>query len=993
MGTKAKGRSYSNKLNSMGTKDIFLYVLYLLLVLLPQYFRGGYFESAFIPYILGMSILMIIYMSRNYKEKREAIICRETDLLLLLLTILYGLTYFYAINKRGSIIEFIKYASFLSLFLVTTNIHKDNISKRRLIDLIILGGIVLCIIGIGTMVGTWEYTASYNGSRLSSTFQYPNTLAVYAASMYFLTMGQALIEEDLKKICLYGGGLFIFFSTMIFTYSRGMWLLFPLILLGFFIVLAANKKVQLFFYTLGSLMIALPASFIFLKHISQAGNKLWGIYFAGIIGSAIVMLFLGKATEILNKVSIKAIIAIVVALGLVATGLLIFAIGATEPIKFENNTAESKLSRITRTIRNVFPNTQYEILVEGTARINQEGQYAGRLVVHSVNEQFKYTNIGTLPIEEDGDFNLSLPITTLEDTNVIVIYFENRNPNTSISFQKASIVDLQTDKVEEISLKYKYIPEAIVRRISGINATDNSVQARLIFSKDAFNLALDSLLLGTGGHGWATAYRSIQSYPYWSKHVHNHYLQLLVETGLLGVALFGGFLILLLYYYYKFKKEEEDISSTTLADTLFIAAATILAHAAIDFDLSLVGLYIILWVFLALLNSMVSPARDEISLSKIRLNKRSLIKFNSVVTFITIIAIVISVSIYGGIFFTKQALKAQEEGDGDGIESALRKATKLDPYNISYSTDLIDVYFFQYTAKSDESYGNKAKEETDRLLRIGKNDPLTYITAAQAYFKFGLVDEGLGFIKRSLEMQPLVIESYIQNAQAHLSIFDYHISKGDLEAARNVALEGYEFIYNYLMESNGRALRPMKKDDNLLYDLSKLKYLGQNFDEYISYLERVYRLEYYYDFSLDVDNDDEVELVRVWNAENGELDYMPMDDGEKNLRLTNAGENYGVFDSASFNLRPSTTYLVSFDARGNMEDGKVSFYIRDSEAKEQNQSESINIDLKDGWNSYELEFTTDDDIGDTTSRFRFLIRGENEGYMDIRHIKIFEKLN
>lgn len=430
-----------------------------------------------------------------------------------------------------------------------------------------------------------------------------------------------------------------------------------------------------------------------------------------------------------------------------------------------------------------------------------------------------------------------------------------------------------------------------------------------------------------------------------------------------------------------------------MADTLFIAAATILAHAAIDFDLSLVGLYIILWVFLALLNSMVSPARDEISLSKIRLNKRSLIKFNSVVTFITIIAIVISVSIYGGIFFTKQALKAQEEGDGDGIESALRKATKLDPYNISYSTDLIDVYFFQYTAKSDESYGNKAKEETDRLLRIGKNDPLTYITAAQAYFKFGLVDEGLGFIKRSLEMQPLVIESYIQNAQAHLSIFDYHISKGDLEAARNVALEGYEFIYNYLMESNGRALRPMKKDDNLLYDLSKLKYLGQNFDEYISYLERVYRLEYYYDFSLDVDNDDEVELVRVWNAENGELDYMPMDDGEKNLRLTNAGENYGVFDSASFNLRPSTTYLVSFDARGNMEDGKVSFYIRDSEAKEQNQSESINIDLKDGWNSYELEFTTDDDIGDTTSRFRFLIRGENEGYMDIRHIKIFEKLN
>ena len=968
-----------------------IYVLYLLLVLLPQYFKGGYFESAFIPYILGMSILMIYYIMKYYKGSRNILINTEADLLLFLLTILYGITCFYGISKRGSIVEFIKYASFLSLFLITSNIHKSNQSRRRTMDIIILGGVLLCIIGIGTMIGTWEYTASYSGNRLSSTFQYPNTLAVYAASMYFLTMGQILTETETKKTGFYGGALFIFFSALIFTYSRGMWLIFPIIILGFFIVLAGNKKVQLFFYTLGSLVIALPVSFLFLRDVADGGNILWGIYLAGILASAAVLLLLGKIAPVLNRISWKAIIVVVLVIGVAMGGVLLMAIGATESISYENNTEERTLSRLIRSVRNVFPNTDYEISIDGTAKTNEEDQYAGRVIVYSVNEQVKYTSLGTFEIVETGDFDLSIPITTLEDTNVLVVYFENQNVNTSITYNDASIVDMQTNEAEKIPLKYKYIPEAIIRRVAGINATDNSMQARIIFSKDAVKLALNSFLLGTGGQGWATSYRSIQSYPYWSKHVHNHYLQLFVETGILGIALFGGFLIILLYRYFKYKKEEEDVNNKTLADTLLISAGTILAHAAIDFDLSLIGLFIILWVLLGLFNSVVSVEKHELNIFSIKFKNSLLKKLNSVITVLTALAIVISATIYGGIIFTKDAVKAQERGDNDGIESAMRKAVALDPFNTTYKTDIIDVYFFQYVAKSDESYGNKAKSETDKLLKYGKHDPNAYITAAQSYFKFGFVDEGLDFIKKSLEMQPLVIESYAQNTDAFLSIFDYYMGQGDLDSAKGTALEGYTTIEEMLLESNEKSIRPMAKNNKLFFQLRKLKYFGEQFDDYISYLEKGYGLEHFYDFTLDVDNDGLIESTSIWNAEKGKLKYEKVD-GEY-IRFDNEGENYGVFDSVGFNLIPETTYLATFEARGDMESGKVSFYIRDTGSQEQLQSESIPVELKSDWSTFEVEFTTESDIGEDTSRFRFVINGENQGQMDLKNIKIFEKLN
>ena len=989
-------KEHNNKLNTNQSKgrDMIFYLLYLILLLLPQYFKGGFFEFAYIPFIIGISILMLYHIWKTYIRPKDNIIVDQTDLFLLLLVILYALSFFYGISKRGAILEFLKNASYLAVFFIARDIHKDKNMRNKTIDIILLAGVILSIIGVGTMIGTWDYVGSYNGSRLSSSFQYPNTLAVYAAAMYFLAMGQALVNHDPKKIGLYGGSLFVFFSTLIFTYSRGMWVLFPLILVIFFVVLASAKKVELFFYALTSLIIATPLSFLFMRYLgSGSSSKLWGLYIGGILLSALLLFLMGNATKLLSRISLKAVIAIILIIAIGAVGLLLMAISAREPLVYENASDERVVSQVSRNVKEVYPNSSYQINIKGSATLAGEDSYAGRVLIYSVDEEAKNTSLEDYRINEAGDFDLDIDITSLEDTNNLLIRFRNEVAHTSITFTEASIMDMETGESYEIPLKYKYIPESIITRISGIGSSEGSFQARLIFSKDALKLVNYRLLFGLGGEGWNTAYRSVQSYPYFSSQVHNHYLQLFVELGLVGLILFLGFILSLIYKYFRFVIKEEDISKRTLADSLAIACLTILAHAAIDFDLSYVGLSVILFALLGILDSLVRIPKDKLEIFKFSIKKNQLRKINIPLIVLLIITLGLSSSIYAARYMKDEALKHEQEGDMDEVESAMEKAVRLDPYNRDHRVNLMNVYFYQYETLSDQEYGYKAKVQADKMIDMGKYDPRIHIEAASAYLKFGLLDEALDLINKSLEMQPLTIESYIQNVDSHISVSNYHIRKGNLEEAQSIATEGAERLEGLLLESNERSLRPLARNNQLYLKISELKYYSKEIDEFGAYFDRGYDLVYAYDFDLDVEQDGSIELVSIWNADAGKLGYQTLSDGDDYIRLVNPGENYGVFDVLAVDLKPETTYLVAFNGRGNIEPEKGNYYMIDTKSEEQQQSESKTLELSDDWANYEVEFTTKADIGERTSRFRYVIRGENEGHVDLRNIKIFEKVN
>ena len=105
----------------------------------------------------------------------------------------------------------------------------------------------------------------------------------------------------------------------------------------------------------------------------------------------------------------------------------------------------------------------------------------------------------------------------MEDT----FYF--RNPTV--------IVEGQT-----LTFWQKVLPRQLWQRMQLLDLETILNQERIFWSKEALGLIKKRPLLGYGGGGWETVYRSNQTYNYTSTQVHNDWLQLGVETGVLGLA-------------------------------------------------------------------------------------------------------------------------------------------------------------------------------------------------------------------------------------------------------------------------------------------------------------------------------------------------------------------------------------------------------------------------------------------------------------------------
>ncbi|MRN56961.1 O-antigen ligase family protein [Paenibacillus monticola] len=116
-------------------------------------------------------------------------------------------------------------------------------------------------------------------------------------------------------------------------------------------------------------------------------------------------------------------------------------------------------------------------------------------------------------------------------------------------------------------------------RIIGPSST---VSARGLFYRDAWKLAAEAPWLGRGGETWASAYLAIQSHPYVGSQVHNGYLDILLNLGIVGltatalILLAAGWLLAM------------------AAPQLLPPFLVLTLHSAVDFDWS----YGLVWLLL-----------------------------------------------------------------------------------------------------------------------------------------------------------------------------------------------------------------------------------------------------------------------------------------------------------------------------------------------------------------------------------------------------------
>lgn len=126
-----------------------------------------------------------------------------------------------------------------------------------------------------------------------------------------------------------------------------------------------------------------------------------------------------------------------------------------------------------------------------------------------------------------------------------------------------------------------------------------TLSARRLLYSDAWQLARSSLWLGRGGETWRQSYLAMQSQPYVGAEVHSGYMDILLNTGVIGLLLV---LVLVSFMVARL---------IAVSSRLMPAVLVLIVHAAVDFDWSF-GLVWLLLLWLTVMGFATTPSGREV---------------------------------------------------------------------------------------------------------------------------------------------------------------------------------------------------------------------------------------------------------------------------------------------------------------------------------------------------------------------------------------------
>lgn len=154
----------------------------------------------------------------------------------------------------------------------------------------------------------------------------------------------------------------------------------------------------------------------------------------------------------------------------------------------------------------------------------------------------------------------------------------------------------------------------VLQELSEIGQTGSaSYVTRQDFMRWGVSIVKDYPVFGAGAGGWGALYHRYQDYLFWTTEVHNHFIQVWVETGTLGLLAFVSIWLAMFFTLFKTytkcrEKNEQQVENRDCRNQWILvwgcgaAALTMGMHACIDFDLSLPALSLILFTLMAMIN-------------------------------------------------------------------------------------------------------------------------------------------------------------------------------------------------------------------------------------------------------------------------------------------------------------------------------------------------------------------------------------------------------
>ncbi|MBD5161518.1 MAG: O-antigen ligase family protein [Oscillibacter sp.] len=488
-----------------------------------------------------------------------------------LVVLMDGVSALYAISGKFALNELLKVvAAFCMALLLLAFIGKEK-PERKAASVLVGSAAVAGLVSIDLLSTRWIstpvltvlswFTPDYmdlkvveDGARMTSVFIYPNAFAACMGIGVLLALGLVVTSEKKGERAAHLVCLFINALAFILTFSMGAC---AMIVPAFLVLLALtgrDQRTSMLILMVETLAVTMLAAF----PISLTSMTAWDgvrpipLLCAAGGAAALCALDLLAGRRLAVKLAGYGKTVLLLAAAILAV-LVIFIAAAC------NFTAGVTLQAGDSLRRSAYPapgTYTLEAETDGDPLVVIQSQNRSDTMMHTSSELYR----GALS---------QAAFTVPEDSLVVWFQFTAR---TETRLESAGFAG--ENGSGSVPLRYRLLPGFIANRLQGLRANQNAIQ-RFVFFEDGLKLFRRSPIFGLGLGAYANGVTSVQSFYYYTKYAHNHYIQTLVETGVVGLILFLGLLIVSAASIWRGRKHP-------LAPALGAALAFMAGHAMVE---------------------------------------------------------------------------------------------------------------------------------------------------------------------------------------------------------------------------------------------------------------------------------------------------------------------------------------------------------------------------------------------------------------------------
>gem|GEM_PF-739889 len=327
-----------------------------------------------------------------------------------------------------------------------------------------------------------------------------------------------------------------------------------------------------------------------------------------------------------------------------------------------------------------------------------------------------------------------------------------------------------------IATKSDILPTHFAQRIKDINLQTHSVMERFRFYKDALKIFSLRPLNGWGGGAWKTLYFKFQSAPYFTESTHNFYVQILVESGILGVLFFMGLFIFIFKKALQFDSGREQVLQKGILGILLMG----LLHSLIDVNFSLVAFQLTMW-------SLAGLAAPERGIAVEKIPKRKEYAYQSKMhiiptTFFVIVSAVLMVLCLMMSQSINYAIRAEYYlNQGHWARAALlaEKSLRFNPWNAETHFIYSNALRSRFLNEKQPFLRAKSFEEAQKAYRLAPQNYKYIQYLGFLYVEMGKFETGISYLERAVQNAPLVPATYEGLISALKSIGDFYSARGE----------------------------------------------------------------------------------------------------------------------------------------------------------------------------------------------------------------------